>query len=384
MSIFDLTSVLVTLRDACLIAAAAGCVVMLIQATSVLAFRGAQPGRAAAEQPVTILKPLHGVEPGLAMRLASFCEQDYTGAAQILIGTQDEAAAIGDIAYEIKTQFPDRTIELVVDARDHGSNRKVSNLVNMMSHARYDTIVLSDSDIVAGPEYLRNIMSLLAPPRVGVVTCLYYGMGEGLWSRLSALAINSHFLPGAILGERLRLAQYCCGATMAMRRSMLERIGGFAAFADVLADDYAIGAAVRSLGYDIATAPFLVGHRCFETSLREFVQHQMRVARTIRNIEPLGYIGTIVNHPWPLALIAMASGSSIATLVAVAALASRLALCRCVERRFKLPRQNYGLVPLHDIIVFAVYIASFFGTTVRWQNSDYRVTADGTLIEHRG
>jgi ceramide glucosyltransferase len=253
----------------------------------------------------------------------------------------------------------------------------------MMSHARYDTVVLSDSDIVVRRDYLRGVAALLASPRVGAVTCLYYGIGDGLWSRLSALAINSHFLPGAIMGAKLRLAQHCCGATIAMRRSMLERIGGFAAVADALADDYEVGAAVRSLGYDIVTAPFLVGHRCFEASLRQLVRHQLRVARTIRTIEPIGYAGTVLNHPWPLALLGMLSGNRAAVLVAVAALASRMALCRCVERRFGLPAQNYWLVPLHDVIAFAVYVASFFGTTVHWRASDYHVTAEGTLIEQR-
>ena len=287
---------------------------------------------------MTVLKPLHGCEPDLSARLARFCEQDYAGPVQVVFGAHNDDAPAIAVAQEIKAKFPDSAIELAVDTRSRGSNRKVSNLINMLSSGRYDTLVLSDSDIVVAPDYLRGVTALLAPPRVGAVTCLYYGIGEGLWQRLSALAINSHFLPQAITGASLGPAKHCCGATIALRRSMLDRIGGFAAFADVLADDYAIGAAVRSVGYDIVTAPFLVGHRCFEDSLRQLVLHQMRVARTIRSIEPIGYAGTIITHPWPLALLGMLSGSSTAALVAAAALASRLALCRCVERRFGLPQ----------------------------------------------
>ena len=332
---------------------------------------------------MTVLKPLHGSEPGLSARLAQFCEQDYAGPVQVVFGARNNDAPAIAVAQEIKAKFPDKSIELAVDARSRGSNRKVSNLINMLSSSRYDTLVLSDSDIVVGPDYLRGVTALLAPPRVGAVTCLYYGIGDGLWQRLSALAINSHFLPQAITGASLGPAKHCCGATIALRRSMLDRIGGFAAFADVLADDYAIGAAVRSCGKDIVTAPFLVGHRCFEDSLRQLVLHQMRVARTIKSIEPIGYAGSIITHPWPLALVGMLSGSSAAALVAAAALASRLALCRCVERRFGLPRQHYWLIPLQDVIAFAVYLASFFGTTVHWRGAQSRVTADGTLIEHK-
>lgn len=284
----------------------------------------------------------------------------------------------------MQAEFPDKTIELAIDPRVHGLNRKVSNLINMLPHARYDTLVLADSDIVVGPSYLRAITGLLASPRVGAVTCLYYGIGsERLWARLSALAINSHFLPQAITAISLRLAKPCCGATIALRRSMLDRIGGFGAFTDVLADDYAIGVAVRSAGYQVVTAPVVVGHRCFEASLHELMRHQIRVARTIRSIDPIGHAGTILTHPWPLSLLAMLSGSTAATLVAVAVLAARVLLCRCVERRFGLPRQNYWLIPVQDIIAFAVYAASFFGATVHWQGSAYRVAADGTLVEDK-
>ncbi len=131
----------------------------------------------------------------------------------------------------------------------------------------------------------------------------------------------------------------------------------------------------------MVTAPFVVGHRCFEGSLRQLLLHELRVARTIKSIDPIGYAGTIITHPWPLALIGMLSGSTAAVLLALAVLASRVTLCRCVERRFGLPRQDYWLIPIHDIIAFSVYVVSFFGATVHWRGSDYRVTADGTLLE---
>ena len=372
---------LLSVCDICLAVAFVGCIFTLVEAGFVLSFSDKEPESAAVQPPVTVLKPLHGAEPDLADRLAAFCRQHYAGPVQVVCGAQGDLAPATDAVRNVNAEFPD-AIELVADQRSHGTNGKVSNLVNMLPRARYDTIVLSDSDIVVERDYLRRIVALLAEPDVGAVTCLYHGIGgAGLWSRISALATNAHFLPQAITALGLRLGKPCCGATIALRRSMLDRIGGFAAFADVLADDYAIGAAVRSAGYEVKAAPFLVGHRCFEGSLREFMRHQIRVARTIRSIDPIGYAGTILTHPLPLALLGMLSGGTTAVLLMLAAVASRVTLCRCVERRFALPRQNYWLIPLQDVIVFGVYVASFFGATVHWQGVDFRVAADGTLIE---
>ncbi len=371
-----------SLGDGCLLVAFVGCVFMLVASACVLGFPEQETVAPATQPPVTVLKPLHGAEPGLRARLVAFCRQEYGAPIQVLCGAQDQAAPAVAAVRGLKVDFPDEPIELTVDRRSHGVNRKISNLINLMPRARHDTLVLSDSDIVVGPGYLRALTALLASPHVGAVTCLYHGIsGEGLWTRLSALAINSQFLPQAVTAVSLGLAKPCCGATIALRRSTLDRIGGFGTLADVLADDHAIGLAVRSAGYDVVTAPFLVGHRCFENSLRQLFLHQMRVARTIRSIDPIAYAGTIVTHPWPLALISLLSGSPAAVLVTLAVLVSRMMLCRCVEWRFGLPRQNYWLIPLQDVIAFAVYLASFFGATVHWQGADYRITADGTLIE---
>ncbi len=382
MNIAEAISLIRSLGDGCLLGAFVGCIFMLVAAACVLGFPEQETAAPATLPPVTVLKPLHGVEPGLPARLAAFCRQESNAPVQVLCGAQDHASPAVAAVRGLKADFPDAAIELAIDPRSHGVNRKVSNLINLMPRARHDTLVLSDSDIVVGPGYLRALTALLGSPRVGAVTCLYHGIsGEGLWTRLSALAINSQFLPQAVTAVSLGLAKPCCGATIALRRSTLDRIGGFVAFADVLADDHAIGLAVRSAGYDVVTAPFLVGHRCFERSFRQLLLHQIRIARTIRSIDPIAYAGTIVTHPWPLALISLLSGRPAAVLVALAVLVSRVMLCRCVEWRFGLPRQNYWLILLQDVIAFAVYVASFFGATVHWRGADYRVTAAGTLIE---
>jgi len=383
-SIPDAIALARSLGDICLIGATLGCIFTLAACACVVGFPREQTESATAPPPVTVLKPLHDAEPGLLPRLAAFCRQDYRAPVQILCATQRHASSAAAVQGAMEINSPGRSIELVVEPRSHGANRKVSNLINMIPRARYDTLVLSDSDIVVAPDYLRSLTALLASPRVGAVTCLYHGIGgEGLWTRLSALAINSQFLPQAIAAVSLGLAKPCCGATIALRRSTLDRIGGFGALADVLADDHAIGVAVRSAGYDVVTAPFLVGHRCFEASLVQLIRHQLRAARTIKSIDPIAYAGTLVTHPWPLALLALLLGSPSAALVAVAVLMARVTLCRCVEWRFDLSRQNYWLIPVHDLIAFAVYVTSFFGATVHWRGADYRVEADGTLIEEQ-
>ena len=371
-----------SLGDAFLVIAIIGCVFTLALSACVLSFPTDDPIEPSAQPPVTVLKPLHDAEPGLRGRLAAFCRQDYAGPVQVLCGTQDRNSRAVAVVGAMDSGSPGTTIELIVEPRSHGVNRKVSNLINMMPRACHDTLVLSDSDIVVEPDYLRIITALLTPSDVGAVTCLYYGIGgEGLWTRLSALAINAQFLPQAIMAVSLGLAKPCCGATIALRRSMLERIGGFGALADTLADDHAIGVAVSAEGYDIVTAPFLVGHSCFEASLLQLVRQQIRVARTIKSIYPIAYACTVITHTWPLALFGLLLGSPAASLVVAAALLSRLMLCRCVEWRFDLPRQNYWLMPLQDMIAFSVYIMSFFGATVHWRGADYRVMADGSLFE---
>ena len=229
-------------------------------------------------------------EPGLPARLAAFCRQDYGGPVQVLCGAQNrDFAGRRGRASAIGVNSAEATVELVVDPRSHGINRKVSNLINIMPRARHDTLVLSDSDIVVGPNYLRDVTALLASPRVGAVTCLYHGIGgEGLWTRLSALAINSHFLPQAITAVSLGLAKPCCGATIALRRSMLDRIGGFGALADTLADDHAIGVARSRRRATTSSRRRSWSATAASRRACGVVRQQIRVARTIKSIDPIG------------------------------------------------------------------------------------------------
>src|SRR5262249_3562483 len=168
-------------------------------------------------------------------------------------------------------------MELSVDGREHGENRKVSNLINMVSHARHDIVVIADSDIEVGPDYLASLSAELQAPGVGAVTCLHHGgPAAGIWSRCAALSINAHFLPNAVVAIVLGLAQPCFGATIALRRSTLAAIGGFQGVADDLADDHVMGKAVQRMGSKVLVAPFSVGHVCWHDSLRSLMAHELR------------------------------------------------------------------------------------------------------------
>src|SRR5271155_565150 len=208
---------------------------------------------------ISILKPLSGIEAQLSEHIETYFNQDYPGDIQFVFGVQDPDDGAIPVVQALMRRYPQLDLQLVVNRATHGSNRKVSNLINMGQVARHPLIVLADSDVAVGPNYLRTLAAGLAEPGVGVVTCLYRGRPSGgLWSQLSSMAVHDHFLPGTILGLALGLARPCLGATMALSRETLKRIGGFQAVANQLADDYAIGNAVRRAGLQVVIPPMLV------------------------------------------------------------------------------------------------------------------------------
>jgi len=244
-------------------------------------------------------------------------------------------------------------------------------------------VILSDSDISVGPDYLRSIVPELDEPGVGLVTCTYRGEPAfGTWGRLSADAVNHHFLPGVLVGLELGRARPCFGSTIALRGETLAAIGGFEAFAEQLADDYAMGEAVRAAGLRVAISPYVVTHLCTERSALDLIRHELRWARTIRLVEPVGFAGSVVTHALPFAVLgAMLDGFAAMSLVIVAAaLACRLILQVQIDRAFALPGDRRWLGPVRDMLSFAVFVVSYFGRVVSWRGSRYDVRADGTLV----
>ena len=367
----------------CAIGAVVGCGYLLFAA--VVARRLTRVARltASGTPAVTILKPLHGTEPGLLEHLLSFCDQDYAGDIQVVFGCQEHSDPAIDVARRVIALRPALAIDLVVDNRLHGSNRKVSNLIHCLERARHDVLVLADSDIEVDAAYLDRVVEALARPGVGAVTCLYEGCGGGAGATLSALAINAHFLPNVLVGMALGAATPCFGSTIALRRETLDRIGGLSAVADKLADDYAIGAAVRRLGLSVAVPSFTVRHTCAEPTVASFLAHQLRFARTIRSIDAPGHAGSLITNPLPLALIAALWSLTVAPWLVIAAVACRLILVRAVETRFATAPQRLWLLPICDLALFIVLVASFCGTSVEWRGHRFRSLSDGTLAAKR-
>jgi ceramide glucosyltransferase len=363
-----------------LLIAATGCFYLLWAATGAK-FPKTPAAPAASWPAVTILKPLKGAEPCLFENLSSFCAQDYPAPVQIICGVQDPQDAAIATVERLKVSFPGADLQLVIDQTAHGANLKVANLINMARHARHDFIILADSDIGVEPSYLAQVTAALAPLRVGAVTCLYHGLAAaGFWSRLSALAIDAHFLPSVLVGLRTGLATPCFGSTIALTRERLAEIGGFEAFADCLADDYAIGDAVRARGLRVEAPNMLVAHSCSESSFIDLWRHELRWARTIRSVDPVGYAGSLVTHPLAWALIAVVSGAPVfGTGVGVLAIASRIVLLRAVRRNFGLAASPYWLLPIRDLLSSAVFVWSFCGRDLSWRGRGYHMQADGHL-----
>jgi len=366
----------------CLAVAATGMVYSLAAILFVRRFAKGDSPRARGCPAVTILKPLHGAEPHLYENLSSFCRQNYGGPVQIIFGVQDAADPAVNVVRRLTADFAEADIDLVIDPRQHGANRKVANLVNMSALIRHDVLVIADSDIIVPADYLSRIVGALEEPGVGLATCLYRGAPDPeLRARLAAMAIDYHFLPSVLVGLGLGLARPCFGSTIALRRDMLEKIGGFLAFADQLADDNAIGEAVRRAGAKVAIPSLILAHACPKRKTSELLRQELRWARTIRSVNPLGFIGSLVAHPLPFALLATLLGDFDGFAIAIIGgiLLCRLVLQREVDLAIEATTSRWRLGPLRDLMSFLVFVASFFVTAVSWRGHRYRVHADGTV-----
>ena len=351
--------------------AALGCAYTLFAAFAVSRRR---PARAVAPpEPVTLLKPLHGAEPRLAANLASFLDQDWPAPIEMVAGVSDAADPAAGIARGLGAI-------VVADATRHGANGKVSNLVNMLPAAGHDLLVLSDSDMAVPRGYLRTVAAALAEPGTGAASFLYRGRGDaGGWSRCAAAGVSYGFLPAVATGLMLGLAHPCMGSTIALRRATLAAIGGFAAFADRLADDYAIGAAVRAQGLAVAIPDMLLVHGHDEANLAAVWRHELRWASTIRGIDPLGHLGTVVSFPVPFALFMMPLSPLPALALLLAGLGSRLVLKAAVDRRAGASSAPAWWLPGRDCLSFAVFMWSFVVRSVDWRGKRLRMEAKGRI-----
>ena len=363
-------------------AALAGIVYQAAAAALVWRFARAPAPQPASRPGMSVLKPLKGDEPGLADNLRALCALDYRP-LQIVCNTIDPVDPAQRVAQAMRSEFPDADIAVVSGAGFAANNRKVASLENLLRHARHEIVVFADADARPGPDYLDDLAASLAAPGVGLATCLYVGRAEeeGFWSRLEALWINHGFLPSVLVARAVGRRDGCFGATVALSREVLDRAGGLEPLRDKLADDWALGAAVRKLGLGIALAARPVAMIVHQPSFAAMFAHELRWGRTIAALDRAGYAASIVTQPVALAalgaLVSGCAGPYLAMLAA--AIAARLVAIRFEERALGLDRAPLRLLALREFLTFAVFGASFWGRTVRWRGVRYRIRRDGSM-----
>jgi ceramide glucosyltransferase len=327
--------------------------------------------------PISILKPLKGTDPQMYESFRSHCLQDYPH-YEIIFGVSDPADPAIESVRKLQREFPDRRIQLVVSPKILGANVKVSNLAQMLAEARYDHLIVNDSDIRVEPDYLRRVTAPLADPKVGMVTCLYRGAAAAtVGSRLEALGISTDFCPSVLAARQLEGGiHFGLGSTLAFRRAELEKIGGFVSFVDYLADDYELGKRISGLGFtvhlsDVVVETFLPPYR-----LPDFFAHQLRWARGVRDARSAGYLGLLFTFGifWSLLAVGASQGTLWAWGALAVTLCLRLAVALIVGRKV-LRDDNVvlyaWLIPLRDLIAVAVWIASLSGHTVTWRGDRF-------------
>jgi ceramide glucosyltransferase len=362
---------------------AVGCLYLLYACNAVAKFARMSMPRAGTQPGVSILKPLRGEDAALAENLRSFLRQDYP-VFQLVCGVADAGDPAATVVRQLIAEFPDADIALVIDATQRGTNLKVANLRNMLPAAKHDLLVLADSDMRVGAGYLAAVTApLIADSTVGLVTCLYRAISAGgLWSDLASLHINYGFLPQAVVGESLGKGAGCFGATMAFDRATLAATGGFEALADMLADDHALGQAVRRLGKQVMLSPHIVDDIVAEDSFLGLFRHELRWARTIRLVAAAGFAGSVVTYPLPLALLALCLGAAPipAAMMLVLALLVRGISARRIDRALRLKAAPLWLLPVRDLLSFGVFLASFLGRSVAWRDRRFRIGPEGQLV----
>ena len=360
--------------------------------------------------PVSILKPVKGVDPDMYAAFASHCRQDYPGEVEILFGVSSLEDPAVELIHQLQREFPQLAIRLLLCPQVLGANGKVGNLVQLAAQARYQHLLINDSDIRVSPHYLRNVMPAFATPAssaaatakpVGMVTALYRGRSHGtslgaphatLGSRLEALGIATDFMPGVLTARWLEKGlHFGLGSTLAVTREALEAIGGLLPLVDHLADDYELGARIFQAGYRVELAREVVETSIPPYTFSQFFAHQLRWARTVRVSRPLGYLGLLVTFgvPWALAncIASAASLDSIALLSVMVSIRIAMALSIGVGiLGDQATLRDLWLLPLRDILALLVWFWSFADNDIVWRGERFHLHA-GKLTresEHAG
>ena len=329
---------------------------------------------------VSILKPLHGEEAELYENLRSFCTQEYPD-FEVILGVRAAGDPALGVAQRVAEEFGDR-VRLVTGERAPATrNPKVANLAGMLELARNELIVIADADMRVGPEYLRRIVTPFTDPAVGAVTCLYAGSPRsGIASSLGAMFINEQFAPSVLVAGALEPLRYCFGATIAVKRAVLERIGGFAALGEHVADDHLLGKLVTDAGMRIVLSDYVVENVVSEPEFATLWSRELRWSRTIRSVRPLGHAFSFMTFGLPLAAVAALIAPRSALLFG-AAIVLRLALHQEANAALGVPRAGSALlIPLRDALSVAVWLTAFLDRAVDWRGQRLELDSQGDIL----
>jgi ceramide glucosyltransferase len=337
------------------------------------------------QPPVSILKPICGLDSGAYENLASFCRQDYP-TYQVIFGVQDAHDSSLILVKQLVEDFPEVDIRIVISDRIVGTNLKVNNLANASVEAEYDILLLADSDIRVGTDYLKRVIQPLRDPKVGVVTCMYRSRTEGWIAAFEALSISTEFLPSVLVARKLEGMTFALGATIVIQKAVLEAIGDFPAIVNYLEDDFQLGHLPSQVGYEVVLSDYVVDHAMSTSSFLELLHHQTRWTRGTRFARPWGHAGLIFTYGTIASTLLcwVANGSWLSWVILAIVWSLRLAMAWIVgviNLRDSVARKLLWLLPLRDLISFLVWCHSFSGDTVEWRGRRLKLTKGGKLTE---
>jgi len=373
-------------RDAVLLLAAAPLVYYVLAALAALRFFRNERARKLPDYtpPVSLLKPVRGLDFASFENFASFCRLDYPE-YEILFAVNDERDPAVPVIERIIAEFPGRRMRLLVGAEELGANRKVNKLARLAREAQNDVLVLTDGDVRVGPNFLQEVVAPLADEKTGAVTSFYRAIAErNLWAELEAVGASSDFFAGVLMAKWTEGVHFGLGASIATTKQWIGKMGGFEAIAGTLADDYELGNRIAGAGGAVLLSREAVWTMYPAQTAMGFWNHQMRWARTIRLCRPLSYVGLLLTQglPWTLlaALVAPARWEAISYLLAYVLLRFVMAWTVGVWGvEDQVLRRKIWLVPLRDALYFVIWLASFGSNRIRWGSAEYLVR-DGQMV----
>ena len=350
-------------------------------------FRRSAPRKAADlgyAPPVSILKPIRGLDPGAYENFASFCRQDYPDYEIVFcVGEEDDPAV--PILQKLTQDFPEHSIRILFGSGGTGSNDKVIKLARLVSEARHEVVVINDSDVRVTSDYLRKIVAPLADPKVGAVTCFYVSAEDGNFTdSLQSVGMLSDFYVGIIVAWQLEGVKFALGPTIATTRARLAGFGGYDAIKNRPADDLLVGRLIAEQGYDVELLPYTISTVADYGSLRDLFHKRLRWIVVMRHLRPWGHFGLIFTLGLPWCLLAIAIHPTLGVVLGYLGtyLAMRFAMTWMVGSwglKHDAPWKKLTLIPVWDALAFGIWLTSFSRNSIRWRNVDYYIR-DGQLV----